>query len=51
MRNLKNKFKKALETATLSIESPVGEPGGGSFSGTFERQMKEGSGNRTYLIK
>jgi len=35
---------KALETATLSlslsIRAPVGEPGGVSFCGNFESQMK-----------
>ena len=36
--------------ATLSIGAPAGEPGGGSFTGTFERQMKEDSGKGAYLI-
>jgi len=38
-------LKKALETGiSLSITAPVVEPGGGSFSGIYERQM-EGSEN------
>jgi len=37
--------------ATLSIGAPVGEPGGGSFTGTFERLMKNGSGNGLSLVK
>ena len=37
--------------ATISIGAPVGENGGGSFTGTFLVQMKEGSGNRASLIK
>jgi len=40
--------KKALELATLS---PVGEPGGGSYSGSFEREKEEGSGDRASCIK
>ena len=36
--------------STLSIGTPVGEPGGGSFTGTFERELKAGSGNRASLI-
>jgi hypothetical protein len=46
MRNLKDMLKKALETGN-SLHK---EPGGGLFSRTFERQMKEGSGNRASLI-
>jgi len=34
MKNLREMLKKAMETATLSIRAPVGETGGGSFSGT-----------------
>ena len=30
---------------TLSIGAPVGEPGGSWFTRTFEKQLKEGSGN------
>jgi hypothetical protein len=30
---------------------PVGKPGGGWFTITFQRQMKEGSGNGTLIIK
>jgi hypothetical protein len=30
-------YKKALETATLSIGAPLGESGGVSFTGLFER--------------
>jgi len=36
--------------ATLSIGAPVGEHVGCSFTGNFERQMKEGSGNGPSLI-
>ena len=36
--------------ANLSIGAHVGEPGRGSFTGTFERQMKEGSGNGAFFI-
>jgi hypothetical protein len=50
MKNLRGMLKYALETATLSIRVPVGEPGRGSFFGNFERQMKEGSGNGASLI-
>ena len=50
MRNSRGIEKKALETATLSIGAPVGDPGGGSFTETFERQMKEGSENGASLI-
>ena len=35
---------------TVSKGVPVGEPGVGSFTGTFKRQMKESSGNRASLI-
>jgi hypothetical protein len=35
----------------LSTGAPVGEIGAGSFTGTFERQMKRGSGNGASLIK
>jgi hypothetical protein len=34
----------------LSIRGPVGEPEGTSFSGTFGRQIKEGSGNGVSLV-
>jgi hypothetical protein len=30
---------------------PIEEPGGGSFTRTFEREMKGGSGNGASLIK
>jgi len=36
--------RKFWKRATLSKASPVGQPGGGCFTGSFERQM-EGSGN------
>jgi len=35
----------------ISVCVPVGGPGGGSFTRTFERQMKKGSGNGASLIK
>jgi hypothetical protein len=40
-----------LKRATLSVGVIVGDPGRGSFTGTLERQMKEGSGNGAFLIK
>ena len=43
--------QKALETGNTLHRGPVGEIGGGSFSGTFKRQMKGGSGNEASLIK
>jgi len=36
---------------SLSIGAPTGEPTGGSFTGTVESQMKEGSRNEASLIK
>jgi hypothetical protein len=36
--------------AALYMTAPTGEPGGGPFSRTFERQMKEGYGNGAALI-
>jgi hypothetical protein len=36
--------------ANLSIRTPVRDPEGASFSGTFERQIKEGSGNGESLV-
>ena len=42
--------RSLFKWATLSIGAPVGDPGGGSFTRTFERQM-EGSGNRASLVK
>jgi len=49
---MKLMLSKALETGnTLSIRAPVGEPGGGSFCGNFERQMKGGCGNGTSLVE
>ena len=50
MRNLRNMLKKAMERAALSIRAPFGDPGGCPFFGTFERQMKEGTGNGACLI-
>jgi hypothetical protein len=50
MRNLIDMLKNNMETATLSIRAPVGEPGGGLFSRMFEKQMKKGSGNGASLI-
>jgi hypothetical protein len=35
----------------ISVCTPGGGPGGGSFTWTFARQMKEGSGNGVSLIK
>jgi hypothetical protein len=40
-----------LKRAPLSVGIIVGDPGRGSFSGTFERHIKEGSGNGPSLIK
>jgi len=37
--------KKALETGNSLHRALIGDPGGGSFTMTYERQMKEGSGN------
>ena len=42
--------RRLCKQATLSIGAPVGEPEGGSFTGTFKRQMKAGSGNGASLI-
>ena len=56
-RNLDLEYKlKVTEqilfwTNLCHIKAPLGEPGGGSFIGTFKRQMKEGSGNHASLIK
>jgi hypothetical protein len=47
---LGNSGKKVLETGNSFHRAPVGEPGGGSFTETFERHMKEGSGNGAFLI-
>jgi len=45
-------YEKALETGnSLHRAPPLKETGGGSFTGPFERQMKEGSGNGASLIK
>jgi hypothetical protein len=43
--------KESFGKGQLSIGTPDGEPGGGSFNGPFERQMKEGSGNGASLFK
>ena len=43
--------RRFWKRATLSIGDPVGEPEGGSFTGTFERNRKEGSVNEASLIK
>jgi len=43
--------KESFGNGQLSIGAADGEPGGGSFSGHFERQMKEGSGNGASLFK
>jgi hypothetical protein len=51
LRNSRDMYKRVWKQATLSIGAPFGEPGGDSFSGTFERLMKEGSGNGTSLFK
>ena len=51
MRNSRDMLKKAQETGNSLCRGPAGEPGGGSFTGTFERQMQKGSGNRASLIK
>jgi hypothetical protein len=43
--------KKAIETGNSFHRGPRWGAWRGSFTGTFERQMKEGSGNGTSLIK
>jgi len=43
--------KKALETGNSFHRGPNWDPGGSSFTRTFERQMKEGSGNGASCIK
>ena len=43
--------KESFGNGQLSIGAPDGKPGGDSFNGPFERQMKEGSGNGTSLFK
>jgi hypothetical protein len=40
-----------VETGYSLHRDPVGEPGGGSLTGTFEGQMKEGAGNGASLLK
>ena len=35
----------------ISVGAPFGEPGGGSFTGAFGKQMMEDSGNVESLIK
>jgi hypothetical protein len=40
---------KALETEISLYRGPVGELGMGSFTGDFERRMKEGSGKGASL--
>jgi len=42
--------RRLWKRVTLPLRAPVGEPGEGSFSGTLERQMEEGSGNEASLI-
>jgi len=42
-------WKKALESGISLHMGPSGEPGVGSFTMDFERQMKEGSGNGAFL--
>ena len=42
--------RKLWKWTNLSIRAPAGEPGGGSFTGPFERQMENGSGNVASLI-
>ena len=46
---LKDMCGKALDKGIYLHRGPVREPGGGSFSGDFERRTKEDSGNRTPL--
>lgn len=49
---IRDTCKRGLwKLATLNIEAPIEEPGGGSFTGTLERKMKGGSGNRGPLIQ
>jgi len=42
MMNLRDMLKKALGTGNSLHIGPVGEPGGGPFSRTLERQTMEG---------
>jgi hypothetical protein len=39
----------ALETGSSLHRGHDGEPGGGSFTGDFERRAKESSGNGAFL--
>ena len=43
--------RRLWNRATLSIGAPFGEHVGGSFTGTFEEKMKDGSGNGVSLMK
>jgi len=42
--------RRLWKRAILSIGASFGEPGGRSFTGTFEREMKGGSENGASLI-
>jgi hypothetical protein len=50
MRNLRDMKRRLCKRAVISIGVPVGESGGGSCTGTFERQINEGSGKEASLI-
>jgi hypothetical protein len=43
-------LKMTLETGNALHRGPVGELGGGSFTRTFQKQLKEAPGNGAFLI-
>jgi len=47
---MKHIVGKLWKRANLSIRGPDGEPKGALFSGNFERNLKEGSGNGAALV-
>ena len=42
--------RRLRKREAISIGAPVGEPEGGSFTGTFERQINKGSGKGAAVI-
>lgn len=50
MRNLRCTKRRHCKRAAISLGAPVGEPEGGSCTGTFERQINKGSGKGTAFI-